>query len=54
MRNNIAGQQYLTELVCVVARGFSAGALCSLPLSVGCQVIPCVFRCWAVFLELFS
>ena len=53
MRNNIAGQQYLTELVCGVAGEFTAGALCSLPLSVGCQVIPHVFRCWAVFLRAF-
>ena len=54
MRNNIAGQQYLTGLVCGVAEGFNAGALCSLPLSVRCQVIPRVFRCWTVVLELFS
>ena len=39
--------------MCGAAGGFSAGALCNLPLSVGCQVIPRVFRCWAVFLELF-
>ena len=35
-------------------QGFSAGAPCSLQLSVGCQVIPHVFRCWTVILELFS
>ena len=39
--------------MCGVAGGFTAGALCSLPLSVGCQVIPRVFRCWAVFLRAF-
>ena len=54
MRDNIAGRQYLPGLVCGAAGGFNAGALCSLLLSVGCQVIPHVFRCWAVVLELFS
>ena len=54
MRNNIAGQQFLTGLVCGVAEGFNVGALCSLPLRVGCQVIPHVFHCWTVVLELSS
>ena len=54
MEDNIAGQQYLTGLVCRVARGFNAGVLCSLLLSVRCQVIPCVFRCWTVVLDLCS
>ena len=42
MRNNIAGQQYFTGLVCGVAGGFVQGLHCSLQLSVGCQVIQSV------------
>lgn len=55
MQDNIAGRQLISQGWCVGQPGvLMQGALCSLLLSVGCQVIPRVFRCWAVVLELFS